>query len=514
MKFSKKLWLSVTLTFICYASFSQGFVENALLFSRTKPGGSARVQAIGGAQVALGGDFSSVLSNPAGLGMYNRSEATLSTGLNFYSTTAQHLGNKSKDSRTVFTIPGLSYVYHLPEDKNGFFGGAVGASLTRINDFNNKFNYYGNDNASSIIDFFKYYANGYAIEPLPSPYGKTPILNYDLPEGLAASAGLIFPKSAGKTNPSLNDYITYVSELDDTTSSETRTFNRNQQVTTRGSQYQLSLAYGGNYKDKLFFGGSIGITTLRYEFSTSYKESNYLFSSGYESPLNRLRLDEDIVIDGTGVNLTLGIIYRPVNFAQVGVSLVTPTYYEISDVYSARLRTDWENRSDEDVASAEDLIAEYTITTPMKFSTGAAVFLGKYGFITGDLEFINYNKAKYGSNTPDVSFSPENKEIKQYYTNVMNYRVGLELRYNIFRLRGGYNVQKNPYKKEFDVNQKITTISYGAGVKFNKFFIDFALLTSKWNSSYSQYALGNGEGPVAALKNKMTTGMITVGLSF
>jgi hypothetical protein len=84
-----KISLGVIFMFICSGAFAQGFVENALLFSRTKPGGSARIQAMGGAQVALGGDYSSALSNPAGLGMYNRSEVTFSPALNFYNSDSE-----------------------------------------------------------------------------------------------------------------------------------------------------------------------------------------------------------------------------------------------------------------------------------------------------------------------------------------------------------------------------------------------------------------------------------------
>jgi hypothetical protein len=515
MKFSKKLWLCVILMFMTLGAFAQGFVENALLFSRTRPGGSARVQALGGAQVALGGDFSSALSNPAGLGMYNRSEFTFTPALNSFQTDATHLGTKSNDSKNVFNIPGLSYVHHLPMEKNGFLGGSFGVSMTRINDFNNKFNYHGTDDVSSIINSFEDYAAGYATETLPNPYDDIPLLSYDLPEGLAYLTYLITPISEdpNNTSPVLpDDYINYFSELD-TIGNETRSLDRSQNVTTKGAQYQWSFAYGGNYQDKLFFGGSLGITTLRYKFSTSYRESNFEFSSNVPSPLDALALDEDILIDGTGVNLTLGLIYRPVNFAQVGISFVTPTYYELRDTYDARLRTYWNIRSDQD-ESSEQLVSEYTITTPSKLTTGAAFFLGKYGFITGDVEFVNYNKAKYGSNTPDVTFKPENKDIKKYYTDVVNYRIGAEFRYNIFRLRGGYSIQNNPYKKKFDVDQKVTTVSAGAGIKFSKFFVDATWLTSKWNGSYSQYALSNGQGPVAELKTKMNSGMITVGFTF
>jgi hypothetical protein len=520
MKSVFRLCLYTILVSASVEAGAQGFVENALLFSRTKPGGSARIQAMGGAQVALGGDFSSALSNPAGLGMYNRSEFTFSPAFNTYETEAAHLGTKSNDSKNVFNVPGLSYVHHLPQEKNGFLGGSFGISMTRVNDFNTAFQYEGRDNVSSIIDYFKERAYSFAIDPLPSPYQDTPLLSYDLPEGLAYLTYLITPYSEDSNNPSPvlpDDYINYFSELDTLWNNgveELRTQTRSQRVNVKGAQYQWSLAYGGNFSDKLFFGASLGITTLRYNYSSSYNESDYDFSEspGY-NPLNHLELNEDIVLDGTGVNLTVGLIYRPINFVQVGASFVTPTLYNISDSYTARLAADWNIRDDEDF-SGESLISEYKITTPLKFSTGATLFLGKYGFVTGDVEFVNYNKAKYSSDTQGVSFSLENDDIRFYYTNVVNYRMGAEFRYTIFRLRGGYNVMQNPYKKDFDVNQEIKTVSAGAGVRFSKFYLDLTWLRSKGNSSFSQYVLDNGTGPVASLKNTSTSVMATVGFTF
>lgn len=524
MKLLSRLCLCATLVSTGFTGWSQGFVENALLFSRTKPGGSARVQAMGGAQIALGGDFSSGLSNPAGLGMYNRSEITFSPATNFYSSDAEHLGTKSSDSKSVFNIPGLSLVFHIPrENSNGFLGGSFGVSMTRINDFNTTFQYSGVDDVSSIVDYFKERATGYTIDPLPSPYSDTPLLNFDVPEGLAYLTYLITPfnEDPGNTNPSLpDDYINYFSDLDTLWNGnieEIRTLKRSQQVNVKGAQYQWSLAYGGNFNDKLFFGGSLGIATLRYNFKSTYTESDFSFSEspGY-NPLNKLDLQEDIVIDGTGVNLTAGLIYRPINFMQVGVSIVTPTLYNLSDSYGARLKADWNASAgygDQDEAS-EPIVSDYLFTTPFKFSSGVAFFLGKYGFVTGDVEFINYNQAKYDSETEGVSFNPENDEIKSYYTNVVNYRVGAEFRYDIFRLRGGYSVQNNPYKGSFNVDRTIKTISAGAGIRFNQFYVDAAWLMSKNDSSYSPYVFQNGTGPVAELQNKMNSAMLTFGFTF
>lgn len=524
MKLIFRLCLCTILMSTAFQSWSQGFVENALLFSRTKPGGSARVQAMGGAQVALGGDFSSALSNPAGLGMYNRSEITFSPAFNTYTTDANHLGSTSTDSKGVFNIPGLSYVRHMPVERNGFLGGSFAASMTRVNDFNSTFQYAGEDNTSSIVDYFKERAAGYSIDPLPSPYNNTPLLDFNLPEGLAYLTFIITPFNEDINNPDPvlpDDYINYFSDLDTLWNNgveELRTQTRSQNVNVKGAQYQWSFAYGGNVKDKLYFGAAVGITTLRYKFTSNYTESDYSFSEspGYD-PLHSLQFDEEIVVDGSGVNLTLGLIYRPADFAQLGVSVVTPTVYKLSDAYDIRLRADWNSDfvgygfQDE---SSESIVSEYTFTTPWKVSAGTAIFLGKYGFITGDVEFINYAKAKYDSEISGISFSPENEDINYFYTNVVNYRVGAEVRYSIFRFRGGYNVQNNPYKSEFNVDRKITTLSAGAGVRVSKFFIDVAWLNSSSKNSFSPYVFQDGTGPVAALSNTVTSGMLTLGFTF
>src|SRR6267142_6077769 len=90
-----------------FSSFGQTYAEEALIFSRINPGGSARIQAMGGSQVALGGDYSSAFSNPAGLGFFNRSEATFSMGTNFYNSKSGYLGNSTSDSKSNFNVPGF-----------------------------------------------------------------------------------------------------------------------------------------------------------------------------------------------------------------------------------------------------------------------------------------------------------------------------------------------------------------------------------------------------------------------
>ena len=100
----KKFVFIVTLMSLGSVCHAQDFIDNALLFSRTRPSGSARIQALGGTQVSLGGDYSSALSNPAGLGMYNRSEFTFSPGLTTSSFSSDYLGENKDASTSMFNI--------------------------------------------------------------------------------------------------------------------------------------------------------------------------------------------------------------------------------------------------------------------------------------------------------------------------------------------------------------------------------------------------------------------------
>jgi hypothetical protein len=525
MKFSFRQLLMVTLVCAGFSSTAQNLIENALLFSRTSPNGSARIQAIGGAQIALGGDFSSALSNPAGLGMYNRSEFTFTPAIGYYNTQSNYNGTSSDDSKSVFNIPGLSLVYCYPQDKNGFFGGSVSISMTRINDFNRNFNYSGVDNGTSISDWMIEQANGKALNELPFPYQNTPLIPFDLPVELGYYTTLINPFNEEDPYPDpfteqdFYDYTHYFSELE-RLPDETRTFTRNQQVERKGSQYQWSFAYGGNYKDKIFFGGNLGITTLQYSYSGTYGESDYSFSLDNQyDPLQYLALDEEISIDGTGVNLTLGLIYRPLNFVQLGASFVTPTSYKLSRVYTSSLRTQWnDNRGFLEASSLEDVRDDYKLSTPMKFSTGAAFFFGKFGFITADVEFVNYGKSKYKKGDTGIStgipLESYNNVISNSYADVVNYRMGAEYRLSKFRFRGGYNVMTDPYASKSETNYSIKTISLGTGVRLTKVFFDFTWLQSKGNNLHMAYLFNDGSGPSALIEQKTSTFMLTGGYLF
>src|SRR5882762_6442336 len=155
--------------FNSFAAEAQSYAESALIFSRIRPGGSARIQALGGTQVSLGGDYSSAYSNPAGLGMYNRSEVTLTPAYNTAQTSSDYLGNSMSSSQSKFIIPGISLVFHSDKSKGALLSGTFGITYNRTNDFNRTFEYSGQNSANSIIDYFIADASGYDAHQFDSP---------------------------------------------------------------------------------------------------------------------------------------------------------------------------------------------------------------------------------------------------------------------------------------------------------------------------------------------------------
>jgi hypothetical protein len=121
MKKFQGLLLAATLMLSANSLMGQTYSELGGLFSRTRPGGTARIQGMGGAQISLGGDMSSAWSNPAGLGMFNRSEFSISPQFfnfnnkngTYYSGSTQ-LSDGHGDTRTGINIPALGLVFSWP----------------------------------------------------------------------------------------------------------------------------------------------------------------------------------------------------------------------------------------------------------------------------------------------------------------------------------------------------------------------------------------------------------------
>ncbi|MCK5700504.1 MAG: hypothetical protein KAI29_05100, partial [Cyclobacteriaceae bacterium] len=166
----------------------------------------------------------------------------------------------------------------------------------------------------------------------------------------------------------------------------------------------------------------------------------------------------------------------------------------------------------------EESFFDYTLTTPMRINAGATFFLSKNGFITADIEYVDYStmnlKGKQGG-----SLESENEAIKDLYNSVVNLRVGGEWRLKAFRIRAGYNYQPSPYKEE-DIERNVQTFSAGLGIRSSKYFVDLAASYKQFNSIYTPYILDNPDNSsvfqtsFVDIENTNLNIALTVGLFF
>ncbi len=485
-------WMSVSM------ARAQSYTEEALMVSRTRVGGTARIQAMGGAQIALGGDLSLAYSNPAGLGMYNRSEATLSPAMAFTNYASTYLGGTTNASLSTPMIPHLGIAFHADQDgRKGLWGGTLGISFNRINDFNETFSYSGKNPDNSIIDYFVVDAgrNGDVSQFAQSGY------SYNRPTGLAYYNYLLSPQSDLTPPGPADQYFSVVTGKP--TQSET--------VKNSGAQNQWSISYGVNLNDKIFLGAGLGIVTLKYTSDKRYKE---LFDQG--EPMRDMQLNESLSLTGTGINATLGAIFRPINTLQLGLSVATPTAMEIEEAYTAYMSTVWDstqyaNGTRNHEVYTDNVTSNYSISTPWKISSGIAYFFEKHGFITADFEWLSYGKTRYSGG----DWTADNDIINNTYQSTFNLRFGGEYRLNNFRFRAGYNYMPDPHRtSENNVNRSISSISGGFGYRTAKFYVDLAVISTSGDTSYRPYQLYYPKDPLVTQNKQSTMVMVTVGLPF
>jgi hypothetical protein len=141
-------------------------------------------------------------------------------------------------------------------------------------------------------------------------------------------------------------------------------------------------------------------------------------------------------------------------------------------------------------------------------------FIMKHGFITGDIEYLDYGSTRYsaqvdGGLTNDDTNS-FNQDIKSSYKSVFNYKVGGEYRWKSYRVRAGYNYMPDPYKAAQAVNYSVQSISGGLGYRTAKFFVDLTAIMKQNSTSYYPYSFADA----VITKHNATTVMMTVGFPF
>src|SRR5450759_3251778 len=116
---------------------------DALRYSWTTQSGTARNQAIGGASGSLGGEFSTLFINPAGLGFYKTNEFVLTPGYSLKNFSSTYKTNSESSNNNNFNLGASGLLISSPTPQRPIKSFTFAIGVNRIADFNKHIYYKG-----------------------------------------------------------------------------------------------------------------------------------------------------------------------------------------------------------------------------------------------------------------------------------------------------------------------------------------------------------------------------------
>lgn len=349
------LLLAYSLSPIAYSQDVQRFAERGTI-------GSARYVGMGGAMTAIGGDPSAAMVNPAGLGLYRRSEISVSIDETIDNT--QQVGSNDTYQRTRFAAPQISAIWAWgnSQKQRGLVYNNFMFSLNRLANFNRDIVVKGagmgmvpticnitNDEGGVSEEFL-------VNKPWDNvEVGWLSILGYE--------AYLIDPIENNKWKPAV-DFTDGSLSISET-----------------GTSDQYTISWAGNISNQWYIGIGLNIPTINYTKHTSLREENKQNSSAAE-------LKSMFHVSGVGVSGSFGLIYRPIQALRIGASLQTPTILSLSrqstgDMYSTIAGQKYE------VLTPESGVMDIDIASPLRTSVSVAGQMGKIGLIAVQYDYAH-----------------------------------------------------------------------------------------------------------------------------
>ena len=470
--------------------YSQTYTE-ILQYSLTEVDGSARTVGAGGAISALGADFGAITPNPAGLANFRRSEFNITIGLDKSNTDATFGKNTQTTAKSYMQLPNLGMVLTSRPKNIRWKTMNFALGYNRQISYNRNFFFEG-EGQGSLVQKFTDDAYGYESGSLDL-YGA----------GLAHKVSAIYDD---------NGDLNYESDF----AGVTDTFYHSQDVTEKGNMGELTIALAGNYEEKLSVGLSAGVALIDFRKEKIYAEEDKKETIEY---FDKLRYEESLTTSGTGLNLKLGLIYKINPIVRAGIAIHSPTWVSLNDSYSYTMAYQYTDGNGTSSAeeTPEDGLFEYKVKTPWRAIGSVGAIIGKKGFISADIEMIDYSKGSFNLtselNTEETRLLEKelNKSIDTSFQQTFNFRVGGEYASNSLRLRAGLGLYGSSIEGDAALKK---VYSVGIGYRPDDFFVDLAYRLSQGKEGYSPFA-GDYLNPNGVVLNtQKSTISLTFGIKF
>ncbi|MBM3413543.1 MAG: hypothetical protein FJY16_01160 [Bacteroidetes bacterium] len=508
----QKLSFAIVLMLMHHLSFAQEPAD-MLRMAWADPTGTARQQAIGGAMVSLGGDLTAAFTNPAGLAFYRSGDFVFTPSFTRLNNSATFKNTTTASKRSALGLGLTGFVAASPTD-NRKGSAAVAIALNRTGWFGNNLLYRGLNTTHS-------YSQKYLEEIAGVGDANLVASKYPFGSSLAFNTYWIDTIAGGS-----NGNFRYQSRA----SIGTGLIQENE-IASKGGISELAIAVAGSRQEKFFYGLTLGIPFLQFERTTTFTEAD---PTKALNNFNYATYQESLQTSGSGINVKMGLIYRPVSQWRIGLSIHTPTFLRLTDKYNASITTDTENykgvltQSSKAFTNGEDAEYSYLHFTPFRAMAGLSFVIREVedvskqkGFVTADVEWVNYPSAAFKAD-PSLSDATEEKAyykklntvIDAAYRSALNLRMGGELKFTTWMARAGMAYLGNPYNNIRGEEGNRLQYTGGIGYRDKGYFIDLAYIRTMGKDIHAPYRLSQQAFDLARIQQRGTRLLLTLGIKF
>ena len=508
----------MALTLLCATANAQETYENAPLASKDL-NGTARYVGMGGAMEALGADITTMGTNPAGIGMFRRSAASVSFGM----ITQNEANSFANADKTNMSFDQAGFVYSMRSGRHSYVN--FGFNYNKSKNFNQILSAAGklNNASQNKLSGLKNYNGVYQLKSkngtLSSEHATFNQLDYLYSNVILGDRNSILADQNGNMigDGTYGFLVRPTVNSDGSTTYDPTYYNATDYQFSRGNtgyigQYDFNIS--GNANDRIYWGVSFGLYDVHYNNESLYKENIVDGGTGIGS----VAVNDVRQITGTGFDAKLGIIVRPVEESpfRVGLYTHTPTWYDLRTANYTRLDNNLNKNYGAHDYGENSESYDFKFYTPWRFGVSLGHTVGNYLAIGATYEYADYSSCDirindggtydYWGNYYEESHrdAAMKESIKQVLKGVSTLKVGVEYKpEKSISLRLGYNYvapmyNANGYKdgtissygsfysSSTDyTNWKATNrITAGIGYTYNKLSIDLAYQYSQTDGEF------------------------------
>lgn len=433
---------------------------------------------------ALGGDFSAVNVNPAGGAVFLNSSLVLSTSLLDIENKSNYFNNRENSFANDVTLNQIGgvFVINNSNEESSFKKFTIGINYDTTKNFENELFIAGTGN-NSIGNFFLEQAQGISLNQLQSSsYSRLGETLGDFAQNafLGYQAFLFDPVEPN--NPSNTSYVSNIAD---------GSFNQKYAYLSQGYNSKFTINLATQITDNYFFGININTHTINFDQSSFLLETN----NNEGSLVNRVGFENNLSVNGSGISAQIGAIAKVAKNFRLGLSLDTPTLYQISEETTQSLESrhlvNGQIVNEFINPNVINVYEDYNLTTPAKFTGSAAYIFNQKGLISLDYSYKDYSAVEFSrvDNSFSAGFEDLNQAINNTLKGASSFNAGAEYRINQLSLRGGFHYEESPYQNT-EIVGDLTGFSAGAGYNFGRYTADLAYSRSEQERNQQLYSVG------------------------